>query len=298
MREKGFFSSVNQKLRRNKLGEILVQQGRLSPEQLHEVLKIHRKTGRTTGQVIQDLKYANALQIRGALCEQAFYRAMVACLTIFIGFASFGVSSAKANPASGQSQYQQAMTHKAAFGSRSFEATPDVLHSYPRLFGSNEISSSDISAFTKWTDVLKKLKNVRFSDSKLERFQGLSLNGKVTAVNEYVNQFKYIEDKDNFGRSDYWATPDQFFARGGDCEDFAIAKYTILKQLGVSESRMRLAIVHDKIKNIPHAILIVYTDNGPMVLDNQIKTTKQASRVTRYKPIYSINSSGWWRHVT
>jgi predicted transglutaminase-like cysteine proteinase len=61
---------------------------------------------------------------------------------------------------------------------------------------------------------------------------------------------------------------------------------------------MRLAIVHDKIKNIPHAILIVYTDNGPMVLDNQIKTTKQASRVTRYKPIYSINSSGWWRHVT
>ena len=296
------FASLGQRLRRNKLGEILVQQGRLTPEQLHEVLKIQRKTGRSTGQVIRDLNYATGFEIRGALFDQAVYRGMVACMTVLIGFASMSVPVAHANPATatakGQFQ-QQAMVHKAAFGSRSLDTTPDFsTPSYPKLFGSNEVSSSDISAFTKWTDVLKRMDNVQFSADKLGRFEGLSLSGKVTAVNEYVNQFRYIEDQDNFGKSDHWATPGEFFAKGGDCEDFAIAKYAMLKQLGVADNRMRLAIVQDKIKNIPHAILIVYTDQGAMILDNQIKTTKQASAVTRYKPIYSINSSGWWRHIT
>ena len=65
-----------------------------------------------------------------------------------------------------------------------------------------------------------------------------------------------------------------FFTRGGDCEDFAIAKYTALRALGVPEERLRVAIVHDDEKNLPHAILVVYTDNavanGPTTLTTKL----------------------------
>ena len=167
-----------------------------------------------------------------------------------------------------------------------------------KLFGTREVASRDISAFTKWTDILNKLDRVSFNDVQTAQFKNMPLSAKVSAVNEYVNKTRYIEDKKNFGKSDYWATPAEFFARGGDCEDFAIAKYAMLKELGVLESQMRLAIVQDKIKNIPHAVLIVYTDQGPMLLDNQIKRTSQVASVDRYKPIYSINANGWWRHIS
>ena len=60
---------------------------------------------------------------------------------------------------------------------------------------------------------------------------------------------------------------------------------------------MRIAIVHDLQKNIPHAILIVYTDDGVKFLDNQYKSVKDADGFTRYRPIYSINRTGWWRHA-
>ena len=55
-------------------------------------------------------------------------------------------------------------------------------------------------------------------------------------------------------------------------------------------------IVQDKVKNIPHAILLVYTAEGVYVLDNQDKRTLQSEKVTRYQPIFSINSANWWLH--
>jgi predicted transglutaminase-like cysteine proteinase len=59
---------------------------------------------------------------------------------------------------------------------------------------------------------------------------------------------------------------------------------------------MRIAIVKDLQKGVPHAILIVYTENGPMVLDNQIKKMTEADDIEHYKPIFSINRTAWWLH--
>ena len=99
-------------------------------------------------------------------------------------------------------------------------------------------------------------------------------------------------------KSDYWATPVEFFNNGGDCEDYAIAKYASLRALGVPENRMRVAIVQDLKKNIPHALLIVYTNNGPVALDNQSQKVLQIGNIiNRYKPIFSINRTAWWLHV-
>ena len=55
---------------------------------------------------------------------------------------------------------------------------------------------------------------------------------QLAAVNDYVNRVRYRDDRVNWGLRDYWAAPREFFARGGDCEDFAIAKYLSLRALG------------------------------------------------------------------
>jgi len=178
---------------------------------------------------------------------------------------------------------------------------------HPRLFGSTEKKSRSLKAFTKWTSMFTRF-NASLNDpaakgqilklrQDLAQLEGLPLDKMATRVNSMMNQTQYVTDKRNYGKNDYWATPVEFLTRGGDCEDFAIAKYTALKALGVPENRLRIAIVQDQQKNIPHAILIVYTDKGAMVLDNQIKTAKNVNNVKHYKPIFSINQNAWWLHT-
>lgn len=300
-KKKGVFSHIRSRFERNRLGELLVQRGKMSSAQLHLALDKQKETGQNLGTVVTTLNYVSKNDIRTSLLQQAAYRAVAASLTIFIGLSAFGIgsSSAKAGPLTAKSQFShQAKVYKAAYGGQDHLNKIQKAPSSQDLFGTKEVASNDISAFKKWTGILNRLDKVSFDTSRSEQFRGMGLSSQVVAVNEYVNKFRYIEDKDNFGKNDYWATPSEFFARGGDCEDFAIAKYAMLKNLGVPENKMRLAIVQDKIKNIPHAVLIVYTDTGPMLLDNQMKSTKQVASVDRYKPIYSINATGWWRHLS
>lgn len=186
-------------------------------------------------------------------------------------------------------------------------ATAAIGKHYPKLFGSRETRSDDIKDFNKWTKVIAlfdeqmagtaaALPQVVAWQKKIKSLRGKTHREQIEAVNAYLNAFKYIEDKDNYGKDDYWATPVEFLQRGGDCEDFAIAKYISLRQLGFSADELRVAIVEDKIKNIPHAILIVYADEGNFVLDNQNKQVRAMEAVNRYLPIFSINTTSWWLH--
>jgi predicted transglutaminase-like cysteine proteinase len=299
--KKGIFAGLASRFERNRLGELLVRRGVLSTTDLHRVLREQKGSGQTLGQILQSKGLASKSQIRTTLFEQAAYRTIATCFTLFIGFSSFNVGSAKASSLNTRMQYDQNASHiqKVAYQPQGQYLSPQKNQQKQSmtLFGTREIANSDISAFKKWTTILSRLDRTRFDDTRTAQFRNMNLDAQVNAVNHYVNQVQYIEDKKNFGKSDYWATPSEFFARGGDCEDFAIAKYAMLKQLGVPEHKMRLAVVQDKIKNIPHAVLIVYTSNGPVLLDNQIKRTTEVASVNRYKPIYSINASGWWRHL-
>ena len=53
---------------------------------------------------------------------------------------------------------------------------------------------------------------------------------KLKQINNFFNQkINYAEDIDLWGQSDYWATPlESLGHEAGDCEDYAIAKYTFL----------------------------------------------------------------------
>lgn len=177
---------------------------------------------------------------------------------------------------------------------------------HPSLLGMGEIKSNDVSPFTKWTGMFKKFeeqlnngsekKTLNAFRDKLKPLLKFNDQDMIEQVNLMVNEIRYIEDRHNWGKTDYWATPAEFLKNGGDCEDFAITKYTALRALGVPENRLRIAIVQDLAKNIPHAVLVVYTNNGAVILDNQTNQIRPASDNIRYKAIFSINRHAWWLH--
>jgi len=67
---------------------------------------------------------------------------------------------------------------------------------------------------------------------------------KLNSVNTWINYIHYASDIKVYGVSDYWATLYEFVGKNkGDCEDYTIAKYYILKELGVDPHKMKFAYV-------------------------------------------------------
>ena len=186
----------------------------------------------------------------------------------------------------------------------------------PPLFGSQETPSRQISLFPKWKGTLQRYFSERqlenkscessfFSRCHLQEWTAFlrSVSEKsrlqqIHAVNTEMNRTRYVVDPRNYGVPDYWATPQQFLRRDGDCEDYAITKYLSLRALGVPPSDMRILVLQDLNLRLAHAILIVYHNGRALVLDNQIKSVVDTSVVRHYKPIYSINENFWWLHRT
>lgn len=292
----GILRTIKAFLDRNRLGELLVIQNKITERQLSEALVLQSAYKRPLGDILVELGMVSRSTIRVALAKQFTLRCLAGFTALIISYSSMNVRDAFAQSA-GQSPAGLTLA------SASIGATA----SYPKLFGTAEKRSSDLSAFTKWSAMFNRFQNeleqptgarvMQQLKSSLDSMRNLPVDVQARRVNDMMNSVQYISDKRNWGKSDYWATPVEFMERGGDCEDFAIAKYAALRALGVPDNKMRVAIVKDLEKGIPHAILIVYTDEGTMILDNQIKTMRADNSIRHYKPIYSINRTSWWMHT-
>lgn len=296
----GFLGRLRAYMRQNKIGDILVLRGLLSTSELHKHLKAHKGQSQRFGQYLIEKKVISRRQLAFSLAAQTGIRTTAAGLAVFASVSVFAPKSARA----GSIKDIPGNIILASAGSGAGQI--GRLQSKPRLFGSTEKASSDISAFTKWSDMFSKFeRDVNTTNghnvlskwkNDLASLKGQPLKQMAASVNTMINKTRYVSDNRNWGKSDYWATPVEFFTKGGDCEDYAIAKYASLRALGVPESRMRVAIVQDMVKNIPHAILVVYGDDGAYILDNQSEAMKYADNIKKYKPIFSINRTGWWLH--
>jgi predicted transglutaminase-like cysteine proteinase len=139
---------------------------------------------------------------------------------------------------------------------------------------------------------------------RIERWQQLILSAgalddeqKLQQTNTFFNRVKFISDIDHWGKEDYWATPVQMLATaGGDCEDFSIAKYFTLLQMGIPAERMRLTYVKALDLNQAHMVLTYYStpDADPLVLDNLIDDIRTSSDRSDLLPVYSFNGNGLW----
>lgn len=123
--------------------------------------------------------------------------------------------------------------------------------------------------------------------------QGQDQNTQLQLVNAFFNKFQYRSDAEIYGESDHWATPIAFMTQGGDCEDYAIAKYTTLLFLGFADRTMRIMAVKDMNRGgMGHAVLSVSAENGTVILDNQSDTAYADSAQTGYTPRFAVNQGG------
>jgi predicted transglutaminase-like cysteine proteinase len=125
----------------------------------------------------------------------------------------------------------------------------------------------------------------------------LSEYEKLEKVNTFFNRLQFVDDIIHWKKKDYWATPVEFLATdGGDCEDFALAKYFTLKALGVEENKLNLTYVKAIRYNQAHMVLTYYAkpDQIPLVLDNLIPEILPANQRKDLVPVYSFNGSGLW----
>ncbi|MGB5473883.1 MAG: transglutaminase-like cysteine peptidase [Gammaproteobacteria bacterium] len=126
---------------------------------------------------------------------------------------------------------------------------------------------------------------------------GLDDMQKLQRTNDFFNKVTFISDIDHWGKEDYWATPLQMLAsNGGDCEDFSIAKYFTLRQMGIPAERMRLTYVKALELEQAHMVLTYYStsDADPLVLDNLVMEIRTSSSRTDLLPVYSFNGNGLW----
>lgn len=184
------------------------------------------------------------------------------------------------------------------------------------LFNTIEYRTDNLDALPKWQEAIRKIagetksyaacarneaacasKDVRAWQAMIIGEKGKRQRDQLKTVNNFVNQWRYRADQQNYGKSDYWASPAEFFSRSGDCEDYAITKYVSLRQMGFSAEQLRLVVVKDITRGLAHAVLAAYVDGDVFILDNLSNKVRAQSSVAEYTPYYSVNEQARWAHA-
>ncbi len=167
--------------------------------------------------------------------------------------------------------------------------------------------------FPRWEDMLKRwsiTNGLTPNDCKPGFFNYCQYNELVSLANEltktepyiqlqkihhFVNRIRYMNDFRLYGKTDYWAIPQEFFEHAmGDCEDYSITKYYVLKKLGFPVQNLRIVIVKDINLDIYHAVLAVRNQDEEYILDNRLLAVAKSQDLNHYQPIYAINEENWW----
>ena len=127
----------------------------------------------------------------------------------------------------------------------------------------------------------------------LQELAGKDVKQQLREVNRFFNQFQYKEDIEVWGQKDYWATPEEFIGLNrGDCEDFVVAKYFVLRSLGVPDEQLYLTYVKAVRKNVAHMVLSYFSTpkSVPLILDNYNQKILPATQRRDLLPVYSFNA--------
>ncbi|WP_250884294.1 transglutaminase-like cysteine peptidase [Glaciecola sp. XM2] len=168
-------------------------------------------------------------------------------------------------------------------------------------------SQAIVFADIKFNDQVFKAVSMRYNESAEARVrewqqvliehQNAKVDEQLYEINRFFNEIEFVDDIKHWGVADYWATPLEFLGtNGGDCEDFTIAKYFSLRELGIPAEKLRLMYVTATRPRQAHMVLAYYEtpDSVPLVLDNLDKRILPASQRRDLIPIYSFNGNGLW----
>jgi len=125
----------------------------------------------------------------------------------------------------------------------------------------------------------------------------LGLEQQIRLVNRYINSRRYVEDRVNAGSAagNQWETLTEFLQGGGDCEDFAVAKYFVLREFGIAADDMRIVVGREPERTTYHAMLAVRIDDAVWLLENDNSIKRNGNRdIDQF--VYAINERGIWDH--
>ena len=95
-----------------------------------------------------------------------------------------------------------------------------------------------------------------------------------------------------YGAEDVWSPPLATLAIGaGDCEDYAIAKFVALREVGISPDDLRIVIMRDTIRGEDHAVTAVRLDGHWLTLDNRHMAMVEDVDVRNYRPLFVIDDN-------
>ena len=164
----------------------------------------------------------------------------------------------------------------------------------------------------KWSDVRKKLPyerrvlmqcraNATTCLPAAKRFLAIldkaeAQNGwaRIAEINRVINlNIKPVDDMTQYGVVDLWASPLTTFASGaGDCEDFAIAKYVALHEIGFADDDLRLVVIYDRLTNENHVVAAVRYDSRWQILDNRTLDVRSDVDIAEFNPLFVIDHEG------
>ena len=221
--------------------------------------------------------------------------------------------AAPAKPAQSGADVEKLAEERAAKQAEQAGASPAAQKSVIRLLNTVEFRGA-LKNMPKWQRVVAAEKKSRTFDGDLSalmrpasvykqwqelaaRVRNASDLEKAKAVTAFFNRWPYKTDQMVYKVADYWATPREFMKNSGDCEDYAITKFYALMHLGVDPENMRIVALRDTIRNLAHAVLVIYTNNDAYILDNLTTMVLSHTRYQQYLPQYSINEVYRWAHV-
>lgn len=154
----------------------------------------------------------------------------------------------------------------------------------PIIFSDGTARRMPDAVAKRWFDLRKKIEHADMLTQAKE-------------VNKFFNTWPYRTDDVVWGVPEYWATPEEFLVKSGDCEDYAITKYYALRSLGVPADKMRIIAVKETIRGIGHAVLAVLHNETAYILDNLNPYTLEHTRIKNYAPQFSVNEEYRWGHA-
>lgn len=195
-------------------------------------------------------------------------------------------------------------------------ATAEVSNQYPFLSAEQALGAADL--WPHWQSVLDRqqtqqaslepcIEDKRHCRGKqktirhlLDRAHTLTSEQQIRLVNRFINKRDYDRDfrhKTEDGRTlrSHWQTLLEFMQDGGDCEDFAAAKYFLLRQLNFTADDMRIVVAFEPRERGYHAVLAIRRPDQSIWLletDNKIKKTSHRG----YRYIYALNEHNIWDH--
>jgi predicted transglutaminase-like cysteine proteinase len=179
-------------------------------------------------------------------------------------------------------------------------------------FGLNTVPVSNGEVLSKWigveadiraeNDILSRCRaSAELCPAAARRFlaivdQGRAQTGRarIGIINRAINlAIRPMSDLAQWGVIDRWSAPLVTLTTGlGDCEDYAIAKYVALKEVGMAAEDVKLIIVRDLAVGGEHAVVAVRFDGHWIILDNRWLILVEDSQIRQMVPLFVLDQSG------